>query len=185
MSGIGTLIRQLSCQVTQQRCESAYALHMFSVSSRDGTNGVSEVASMRVRRSSPYQTRTESRTVIATSIRNTPQTAASRRLLKIWVAWRPHSRLRFSPPRWPIPASSLAPKIPAVAPAKEIFCHAGSEGDHQQPRERDACDPHVFGAMHLDKIVVATHRAIALSNWFAMPNSGHSELIPPSGSSTP
>src|SRR5579864_4639974 len=34
-------------------------------------------------------------------------------------------------------------------------------------------------------IEVATHSATAASNWFAIPNSGHSELIPPSGSRTP
>src|SRR5438128_11786749 len=34
-------------------------------------------------------------------------------------------------------------------------------------------------------IVVATHNATVASNWLQMPNSGHSELIPPSGSFTP
>src|SRR5207253_10818738 len=34
-------------------------------------------------------------------------------------------------------------------------------------------------------MVVATHRATVASNWLEMPNSGQSELIPPSGSFTP
>src|SRR3954469_7723384 len=34
-------------------------------------------------------------------------------------------------------------------------------------------------------IVVATQSATVASNWLAMPNSGQSELIPPSGSCTP
>jgi hypothetical protein len=34
-------------------------------------------------------------------------------------------------------------------------------------------------------IVVPTQSATAASNWFAMPNSGQSELMPPSGSVTP
>jgi len=42
-----------------------------------------------------------------------------------------------------------------------------------------------FAPCILIRIVVATHSAIAASNWFAMPNSGHSELMPPSGSITP
>src|SRR5262250_1566987 len=37
----------------------------------------------------------------------------------------------------------------------------------------------------LMKMVVATTRATAASSWMAMPNSGHSELMPPSGSTTP
>ena len=34
-------------------------------------------------------------------------------------------------------------------------------------------------------MVVPTQRATVASNWFEMPNNGQSELIPPSGSSTP
>src|SRR3989442_14707961 len=37
----------------------------------------------------------------------------------------------------------------------------------------------------LMRIVVPTHNATAASSWFEIPNSGHSELIPPSGSTTP
>src|SRR5882762_9185857 len=37
----------------------------------------------------------------------------------------------------------------------------------------------------LIRIVVPTHNATAASSWFEIPNSGHSELIPPSGSTTP
>src|SRR5579862_218685 len=33
--------------------------------------------------------------------------------------------------------------------------------------------------------VTARHKAIAASIWFAIPNKGQSELIPPSGSRTP
>src|SRR4051812_4981939 len=33
--------------------------------------------------------------------------------------------------------------------------------------------------------VVPTHKATDASSWLLMPKSGHSELIPPSGSSTP
>ena len=33
--------------------------------------------------------------------------------------------------------------------------------------------------------IVANASAVAASSWFAMPKSGHSELIPPSGSITP
>ena len=33
--------------------------------------------------------------------------------------------------------------------------------------------------------VVPTHNAIVASSWLAMPKSGHSELMPPSGSVTP
>ena len=33
--------------------------------------------------------------------------------------------------------------------------------------------------------VVARHKAMLASNWFAMPKSGQSELMPPSGSRTP
>ena len=35
------------------------------------------------------------------------------------------------------------------------------------------------------RIVVATTRATAASNWFEIPNSGQSELMPPNGSTTP
>ena len=34
-------------------------------------------------------------------------------------------------------------------------------------------------------MVVARHSAMAASIWLAMPNSGQSELMPPSGSRTP
>ncbi len=34
-------------------------------------------------------------------------------------------------------------------------------------------------------MVVATHKATVASSWLEIPNSGHSELIPPSGSFTP
>src|SRR6266403_3205158 len=36
----------------------------------------------------------------------------------------------------------------------------------------------------LMRIVVPTHNATAASSWFEIPNSGHRELIPPSGSTT-
>ena len=42
-----------------------------------------------------------------------------------------------------------------------------------------------FAPCILSRMVVATHSAMAASNWLAMPNSGHSELMPPSGSRTP
>src|SRR3989441_10308013 len=37
----------------------------------------------------------------------------------------------------------------------------------------------------LMRMVVPTHNATAASSWFEIPNSGHSELIPPNGSTTP
>src|SRR5260221_14400382 len=34
-------------------------------------------------------------------------------------------------------------------------------------------------------MVVATHKATVAKSWFEIPNSGHNELMPPSGSRTP
>ena len=41
------------------------------------------------------------------------------------------------------------------------------------------------GRPDFTRIVVASASAVEASSWFAMPNSGQSELMPPSGSTTP
>ena len=41
------------------------------------------------------------------------------------------------------------------------------------------------GRVDFTSIVVASASAVAASSWLAMPKSGHSELMPPSGSITP
>ena len=84
------------------------------------------------------------------------------------------------------PASDAAcARNPSRGSAEKTFCHpavivtvtsqASGAAVTQANRPRPI----------LMRIVVPTHNATAASSWFEIPNSGHSELIPPSGSTTP
>ncbi len=78
----------------------------------------------------------------------------------------------------------LRRETPAAA-FRKIFSH----GAVNVTATNHASGTHVihiyFAPCILTRIVVATHSAMLASNWFAMPNNGHKELMPPSGSRTP
>ena len=69
---------------------------------------------------------------------------------------------------------------------REHLLPAGGQRRRRQPRQRHAAAPTRSACLPIfTSTVVATHSATAASSWLAMPNSGHSELMPPSGSITP
>src|SRR5439155_1112782 len=74
---------------------------------------------------------------------------------------------------------------PGGESAENTFCHPAvivtvtSQASGATVTQANRCRPILM------RIVVPTHNATAASSWFEIPNSGHSELIPPSGSTTP
>src|SRR6185436_1680850 len=123
-----------------------------------------------------YHSRAEARITTATITMKKAQSPASRLSLKIIRA-----------------ASGLVDVASVRACARNPSAGSG-ENTFYHPAVRVATDRKISGAIvtHeylifpiLMMMVVLTHSAMAASSWFAMPNSGQSELMPPSGSITP
>src|SRR5947207_801762 len=68
---------------------------------------------------------------------------------------------------------------------EKIFCHAAVKVAVTSHTSGTQVIHMYFAPCILSSMVVATQSAIPASNWLEIPNSGHSELMPPNGSRTP
>ena len=82
-------------------------------------------------------------------------------------------------------AAAACARKPIAGTGDVIFCHAAVNVTVTSHTSGAQVSHMNFAPCILSRMVVATHSAMAASNWLEMPNSGHSELIPPSGSRTP
>ena len=170
---------------------------------RSHTGSVSARSGGRVPRSSRVHSHAASATTTPAKTRNEPVTTKS----MTWLAWR--ERLAFTAARAPCPAapsgafaaastnaacftsrSRAIARNPMRGCGWNIFCHpAVNVTDNSQHNGSN-----VTRAMAGDRLrtiaifnsnVVPSTSATDASNWFAIPNNGHNELMPPSGSRTP
>jgi len=77
-----------------------------------------------------------------------------------------------------LPAARLRQK-PIAGIGEKIFCHAAVNVTATSQARGTQVIHRYFAPCILSRMVVATHSAMAASNWLAVPYSGHSELIPP------
>src|SRR5467141_1456319 len=92
---------------------------------------------------------------------------------------------RWAPGRVDPVSDAAWARKPSFGSAEKTFCQPAvmvtvtSQASGVSVTQANRCRPILM------RIVVPTHSATAASSWFEIPNSGHSELIPPSGSTTP
>ena len=182
---VGILIGEFAKQGQDRSTHGLPPLHIPSASRRESTNGASATRDSRDPRRMPDQTRTESIRMTATRTRNIPQMTASSRALKIntWVC------AICAPAMVPEPSAASSclacARNPTRGPGEKIFCQAAVKVTVTSHASGTPVIQTYRMRCILIRIVVATHSAIAANNWLAIPNSGQSELIPPSGSRTP
>src|SRR5664280_999690 len=133
----------------------------------------------------PNQCQTDRITVAATSNRKNEAAAASIRKL---------SCVRSStaaPGRDAGVVSNCGPRLlaadkkPIFGLELKIFCQAAVNVTLATQASGTRVAKQLRNLPILRSTVVAKHKAITESSWFAMPNRGHRLLMPPSGSMTP
>src|SRR5580704_11987816 len=153
------------------------SLHPRSSANRVRTNGdsftLTSLAPLRI----PHHCRADSISTSVTITISIPVTAASSRLLKI-------SR-EVAPDAGPAAKIFACARNPTLGSASNILCHDAVNVTETSHASGTSVTAAYFARCILIMIVVATHRATIASSWLAIPNSGHNELIPPSGSFTP
>ena len=165
--------------------QSAEDFHNSSAERRDRTNGVSLTSATRPPHNRPNQTRNESASITATNTNRMPQIAASIRAFKINVRVAGALAAATLPPCNALSSLDAWARNPIAGTGEKIFCHAAVNVTATSQHIGNPVIHTNFVPCILIRMVVATQSATVASNWLEMPNNGHSELIPPSGSSTP